>query len=280
MTRDCRTRQGDERHAADVSGPSAPPNEAEALAAVSRLLEASDIESVWAALRAVLARYGFDRLNYTHAPALRDPVHLSRSLRFTLTSHSDPRMERIYRSEVLDRSPMRRWAAENVGAISWSRQPELLREYGMEADGPELNALLADLGFHAGYTIGFPFSALTGKAAMGLTARPDLDQPAVDAIWGRHGPAIEALAGAAHARMSQLPLELPNGRLSPRQREILSWIADGKSVQDVAILMDRSLAAIEKQLREARKRLGVETTAQAVARVALLNQLSVPGRAG
>lgn len=256
----------------------APPAESEALATVSQMLAANEIEGVWALLRAILERYGFDRLNYSYAPALQDPLHLSRSLRFTLTSHSDPRMEKIYRGELLDRSPMRRWAAENVGAISWSRQLELLRAYGMEADGPALNALLADLGFHAGYTIGFPSSALTGKAAMGLTARAGLDQGAVDEIWDRHGAAIEALAGAAHARMSQLPLEMPHGTLSPRQREILGWVADGKSVQDVAILMNRSPAAIEKQLREARVRLGVQTTAQAVARIALLNQLGVPSR--
>lgn len=239
---------------------------------------AGHIEEVWATLRAAMARFGFDRLNYTYLPMLQDPQRVSRSLRFTLTSHPNPRVAEVYRSDLLDRSPMRRWAAENVGAISWSRQSDLLRTYDWLDIADELNALLADLGFHAGYTIGFPSSGEGDKGALGLTARADLDQGAVDAIWAQHGPAIEAIAGVAHARMSQMPLDLGHGRLTDRQADILKWIADGKSVQDVAILRGRSVAAIEKQLREARDRLGVETTAQAIARVALLNQLGLPGR--
>ncbi|WP_179381235.1 helix-turn-helix transcriptional regulator [Jannaschia marina] len=241
------------------------------------ILFAACVEDVWALLRETMARFGFDRINYSYAPALRDPAQASRSLRFTLTSHPNPRVATVYRGALLDRSPMRRWASENVGAISWSRQPDLLRSYDMVEEGPALNALLAELGFHAGYTLGFPRTAETGKGAMGLTARADFDQADVDVIWARHGTAIEALAGAAHARMVQLPLVLPHVSLTDRQRAILNWIADGKTVQDVALLLDRSVGAIEKQLREARTRLGVETTAHAIARVALLNQLSVPG---
>jgi LuxR family transcriptional regulator len=265
------------RTAMNPAPPVDPPSAAEALSLVRALLAAPDVATCWQMLCAAMRRAGFDRLNYAYAPALHDPMRASLSPRATLSSHPDPEVSEVYDTPILDRSPMRRWAAENVGAISWSRQPELLRRYGLEADGPALNALLGRLGFHAGYTIGFPPSE-GGKAALGLTAFPALDQAQVDAIWAAHGSVLETLAGAAHARLTQLPLRLPGAGLTERQRMILGWIADGKSVQDVAILMDRSVAAIEKQLRETRNRLGVETTAQAVSRVAQLNQLPVPGR--
>ena len=254
----------------------ASPSEAEALAAVRAIGFAKTQQEAWSAFLAIVARYGFDRVNYSFVPDLRDPDHPSRSQRFTLSSHPAPRVREIYRSDLLDRSPMRRWASENSGAISWSEQPRLMREYGMEADGPALNALLAELGFQAGWTLGFPALSGAGKGSMGLTARADLDQAAADAIWARHGPALEALAATVHGGLSRMPLPVGGGELTPRQREVLGWIADGKSVRDVALLTGLSVSGTEKRLRELRSVLGVETTAHAVARAAFLNQLTLP----
>ena len=59
--------------------------------------------------------------------------------------------------------------------------------------------------------------------------------------------------------------------LSPRQREALEWVADGKTTQDVALLMAVSVAMVEKHLRLARESLSVDTTAQAVAKASLMN---------
>lgn len=50
-------------------------------------------------------------------------------------------------------------------------------------------------------------------------------------------------------------------------------MADGKTTQDVALLMGVSPAMVEKHLRLAREALAVETTAQAVAKAALLNMI-------
>jgi LuxR family transcriptional regulator len=61
--------------------------------------------------------------------------------------------------------------------------------------------------------------------------------------------------------------------LTQRQRETLEWVADGKTMQDVGLLMGVSPAMVEKHLRLARDALDVETTAQAVAKAALLNMI-------
>ncbi|HMS96421.1 MAG TPA: hypothetical protein PKA03_14605, partial [Tabrizicola sp.] len=50
-------------------------------------------------------------------------------------------------------------------------------------------------------------------------------------------------------------------------------VADGKTTQDVALLMGVSAAMVEKHLRLAREALAVETTAQAVAKGAMLNMI-------
>jgi len=50
-------------------------------------------------------------------------------------------------------------------------------------------------------------------------------------------------------------------------------VADSKTTQDIAILMGVSAAMIEKHLRLARDTLDVKTTAQAVAKAAMLNMI-------
>ena len=76
-----------------------------------------------------------------------------------------------------------------------------------------------------------------------------------------------------------MPLPAPRVVLTERQREVLDWVADGKSLQDVCIIMGLSLSAVEKHLAKARELLSVETTAQAVAKLAFLNQLFVKNHA-
>jgi LuxR family transcriptional regulator len=76
-----------------------------------------------------------------------------------------------------------------------------------------------------------------------------------------------------HLTIVHLPQLSRHRALSPRQCEALEWVADGKTTLDVALLMGVSPAMVEKHLRLAREALAVETTAQAVAKGALLNMI-------
>lgn len=114
---------------------------------------------------------------------------------------------------------------------------------------------------------------MTCPAAGGRGARAGLDQDAVDAIWSRHGRDLTVLAHVAHLRIVTLA-ELSLGRpLTQRQREVLQWVAEGKSVQDVATILGLTPPTVEKHLRLARSALRVGTTAQAVAKATFLNQI-------
>ena len=61
--------------------------------------------------------------------------------------------------------------------------------------------------------------------------------------------------------------------LTNRQREVLEWVGDGKTTQDIATIMDLTPATVEKHLRLARESLDVETTAQAVLKASFQNQI-------
>jgi hypothetical protein len=61
---------------------------------------------------------------------------------------------------------------------------------------------------------------------------------------------------------------------------VLELVADGKTMQDIAIVLERNVATVEKHLRGARDALGVETTAQAVRKASVLNQIFRLDRTG
>lgn len=59
--------------------------------------------------------------------------------------------------------------------------------------------------------------------------------------------------------------------LSGREREVLQWVAAGKSQQDVGDILGISTRTVEVHLRSAREKLGALTTVQAVGRAIGLN---------
>lgn len=69
-------------------------------------------------------------------------------------------------------------------------------------------------------------------------------------------------------------LTLPN--LSSREKEILQWVAVGKSQQDIGDILSISHRTVEVHLRSGREKLGALSTAQAVGRAIGFN-LILPG---
>ena len=56
--------------------------------------------------------------------------------------------------------------------------------------------------------------------------------------------------------------------LTPRQREVLDWVAAGKTNRDVAAILGASPRTVEKHLERIYEKLGVETRTAAVMRAA------------
>jgi LuxR family transcriptional regulator len=111
------------------------------------------------------------------------------------------------------------------------------------------------------------------NAGIGLVAKHGMTQDDVDAIWAEHGEIIQIINHVAHLCILQLPAAGQRRLLTARQAEVLELVADGKTMQDIAIVLERNVATVEKHLRGARDALGVETTAQAVRKASVLNQI-------
>ncbi len=130
-------------------------------------------------------------------------------------------------------------------------------------------------GVRAGYSISFRDVSVRSKGAIGLCAKEGLRQHDVDEIWKEHGREITVINNVTHLRITAMPFASSRRALTPRQREVLEWVGDGKTMADIATIMGLTAATVEKHLRLAREALDVDTTAQAVLKASFQNQIFI-----
>ncbi|MCM2561192.1 LuxR family transcriptional regulator [Lutimaribacter sp. EGI FJ00015] len=239
------------------------------------LTTACTIEELWAMHTRRMADYGFDRLLYgftrhRSGRSLGDPDDF-----VILTNHPDSYTEGYINSGLFKNAPMTKWALDNEGARSWRVIADRIANDTLSDTEKEVIAFNLTHKVHAGYSISFRSVSPRSKGAIALTARADLIQDDVDAIWAEHGTDITVLNNIVHLKIMTLPHFSPSRVLTKRQREVLEWVGDGKTTQDIATLLGLTSATVEKHLRLARDALNVETTAQAVMKAAFQNQMFV-----
>lgn len=233
------------------------------------------IEELWEAHTQKMAEYGFDRLiygftRYRTSTSLGDPEDF-----VILTNHSRAYTDEFLGNGLYYHAPMVRWALTHDGACSWTVLHEMMRNNAMSPAEQRVIDFNRRMNVTAGYTVSFKSISARSKGAIALTANPDMTQEDVDAVWATHGDDIKLMNDIAHLKILTLPYAAPNRVLTRRQREALEWVGDGKTTQDIAILMGLTPATVEKHLRLAREALSVETTAQAVLKAAFANQMFV-----
>lgn len=241
---------------------------------LDQLTSAPSVEDFWQLHTAKMAHYGFDRLiygftRYRSGSSLGDPQDW-----VLLTNQSPDYMEPFINQGLLFHAPMVKWALENDGACSWRWMENMERSDGFTPSERKVVEFNRKMGVTAGYTISFRSVSARSKGAIALTARAGMLQETVDQIWAQHGPEIIVMNNVAHLKLLTLPYSGAR-HLTKRQREVLEWVGDGKTTQDIAILLGLTAATIEKHLRLAREALDVETTAQAVLKAAFYNQMFI-----
>jgi DNA-binding CsgD family transcriptional regulator len=241
---------------------------------LTAMTNAPSVEELWALHVARMADYGFDRLiygftRYMTSHSLGDPQDW-----VVLTNQPRSYMESFIDKGLYFHAPMLRWALENDGACSWSWMEEMNRRDALSPSERKVLDFNRGMGVTAGYTISFRSLSSRAKGAIALTARPGAGQAEVDALWARHAQEIILMNNILHLRLLTMP-QAGARHLTRRQREVLEWVGDGKTNQDIATIMGLTSATVEKHLRLAREALDVDTTAQAVLKAAFMNQMFV-----
>jgi len=244
---------------------------ADLLTRIENATNATSVEDLWAHHLDAMTGHGFDRLlygftRYRAGSSLGDPQDW-----VVLTNHNRAYVEPFLEDGLVYHAPMLRWALANDGACSWRWMAEPGNLTPAEQRVAEFNA---SLGVTAGYTISFRSVSERAKGAIALTAKRGITQDKVEQIWAERGREIHLLNNILHLKLQTLPYSGQRS-LTKRQREVLQWVGDGKTTQDIALLLGLTPATIEKHLRLAREALDVETTAQAVLKAAFYNQMFV-----
>lgn len=243
------------------------------IAFIEDLVNTNTLEDLWAKHLNKMQSFGFDRAFYGYT-MFRADDNLGDPEDFViLSNHDRAYLDEFFTKRMFMNAPMVKWSLENDGAVSWSimEQAFAAGEYcRQELEVIEFNR---EWGITTGYSISFKSLSPRTKAGIGLVGKPGTSQGEIDAIWDEHGKEITLLNNVFHLKVQQLPYSYPNRALTNRQREVLEWVSDGKTTQDIAMLINRTTATVEKHLRLARESLGVQTTAQAVSKATFQNQI-------
>lgn len=135
------------------------------------------------------------------------------------------------------------------------------------AAGQQVFEEAARFGIRCGFTI--PVHDTTGAIAA-ITFAADARRSSFERVVERHAGVLQLMAMYFHAHASR---KLPSRRkidgilLSPREIECLKWAAEGKSAWDTSRILGISRHTVTFHLDNARAKLGVRSTVQAVARL-------------
>lgn len=242
------------------------------LAAVT---EADTVEKLWSLHVEKMAKYGFDRLIYGFTRFRSEKSLGDTQDMVILTNHRLDYVERFVDEGLYFHAPMVRWALENDGACSWRWMQDQLSQGTLSETERRIVEYNHSMGIISGYSISFRSVSPRAKGAIALTARADMSQDEVDEVWKEHGQDLMVMNNVAHLKIISLPNSTARRPLTARQKEVLEWVGDGKTTQDIAQIMGLTSATVEKHLSLARQALDTDTTAQAVVKATFQNQIFV-----
>jgi LuxR family transcriptional regulator len=245
------------------------------LAYINRVTALGSVEEVWAAHLDRMASYGFDLLLYASTSFRINEGAGDYRDALILTNYPKAFTDVYVEQEMFRDAPTVRWAMRETGARSLSAFAEDAQAGLLSERELRVAAFSQEHGIVAGYALSFPKSSVRAGHGIGLCSS-GMTQAEIDAAWPRIGEAVHAENMVMHLKLCTLPCG-SRRQLSDKQREVLELVADGKTVQDVALVLDRNVATIEKHLRKVRDAMDAETTAQAVLKASMQNQLYLYG---
>ncbi len=238
---------------------------------VEKVMSSATIDELWQVHCDAMASHGFTRMIYGMAASRNRASFGARDDFLILSNMPSSYMDVFIGEGLYQHAPMVRWAASNSGACSWG----WIRE-NAAALTPEEQAVVIfnqDHGLTAGYSVSFNHVGARNLAGIGLLPDPGVTQHELDAIWAGKSRELVAMNNVMHLKILNLPFPSVRKPLTERQREALEWVGEGKTTQDIGVIMGLTSATVEKHLRLAREALDVETTAQAVLKASLQNRI-------
>ncbi len=233
----------------------------------------SDRGLLWSRLHQDLQHFGFDRVFYVgvqRRPANGEFTPRDVDVRSSYGSEFDRFFvdDGGFLSDVTTQ-----WAIHSQGAMSWGATRRLCAKGQMTARQQTVHERSRALNILNGYTVSLRSDGRSLVSGFGLCAERKFTQGKIDSIWQSQSDQIAAVLTAYDICVRALPSFPAQEELSKRQCDVLEWAGEGKAIDDICTILSLHRSTVVKHMREARERLGVATTLQAVARAALQGQI-------
>jgi DNA-binding CsgD family transcriptional regulator len=195
---------------------------------------------------------------------------------FTIRSDTAPRLISTYPSKWIDHylkhkyeqlDPVITGAASDTEPFQWGID---LQPRSLSVAQQKLFEEAASFGISCGFTV--PIHDRYGAIAAVTFAAEERHAPIFIRRIERHREILQLLAMYfhAHVRKNFAFRRIGTVSLSPREVECLKWAAEGKSAWEIGRILGISKHTAATYLENAKTKLGVRTTVQAVARIAAL----------
>lgn len=218
---------------------------------IARIREIADTDSLWESTRDYFFANGARMIAYHHFIAARPDREPPEKATFKAEGFPAGLIERLFRENLIEVNPIVDLASRTVDPFFWSDIPAMMDLI----DGQE-----AFLGTIAEYDIGdglaiqvFGPKSRNGTLNIGFGAAA---HPAPDA---RRLKELQLAAQLSHLAFIRLTPDFGQHKMSMtrREREVLEWIAQGKSNSVIADILGISIHTVDTHVRRIFDKLGV-----------------------
>lgn len=235
------------------------------------VIMAQDGQDKWRALTEGLAGLGLDQVNY----AFLDFGTYGR-----MDARGDPAMSTM-RRDWLDYYTEHRYDLDDevVAHVRAGRFDPRLYRLSRPADFSRRDIAegAREAGLQAGFLVPLPGPWGDLLPAAGMVIGSSLGEEEAARIVAAHAGDLVALAYLQHTAMAGELLRRRSGAapLSPRERDCLQLVASGARVAQIADRLMLAEVTVNLHLRNARRKLGARTPAEAVAKAMLYQQIEL-----
>lgn len=231
------------------------------------LRSANDLDAFWTRAHRALEWHGVGSMFYGALASGRE-VELGRFSRSLIwkSSHKKEFFEAFGAEAALDFDPSVEHCVINREILFWhhdsdwrSVPPSLKKRVSIERD----------LGLHVGFSVPTSFFSPLHVGGIGL-AMPDVPPQEFQKLWDDQGRHILGICGLLDHGMRQQHMA-GLVRLSPREKECLSWLAAGLRPDQIADRLVIGSPSVEKYILGAKRKLKAATRDHAVAKALIFN---------
>ena len=237
----------------------------------SKILFSETIDQAWSAYQEFLKQIGFDKIIYLSSHFSRGKDWGNPKDTLILSNHDNSYNNSLFNNKTnfLKTHPNFKRLLEKPGSeTNWTK-------VNLEEIQNSVVENIVHLNNKYKITTGIQFSLKQIKPGSAcvimLTGKSDIPQKKLNSIWAKRKGKIISLSEILQLSIRNLPyssnsLGPSHKKLTTRQIEILTLLADGNSIVQISKTLNLSIPTIDKHLKLARLNLDVNTSAQAVSK--------------